>query len=660
MQYCFCTLLLFLAGISLADSTVTVGFDSLQSSVPWKFSLKDTTIVVDPQAALHGPLGLCINNPGITGRYPSSFLNCRTRFQPESWLRFYFRLASWHAPGQGKQSLDFIQLFTVNFSDRIQREQPLHFLVISIAQSSAAAGKSFSCRLRPSAAKEKEEDFAAPLELGKTYCAEIHFRFFHAESVECETFLNGDTVFSVHSLFPFSRDFIQVQTGNSCSPGLEFELHMDDVAISPGRLFAIPPKPVNCITSREDNTIRMGCDPFFSPYQDERQHAVRWRLAARAMPEFPLFDAIETDPAFFNRRRIPFPLDTGLYYWQVAFQNNFDNWGDFSQMQEIRMDRLRQLPINIDEAFFSSADPSRSLQSLVPGEWYSLNLRVVPRKGWANISYFLVQLNHPDYSFGHVANKGGRFSAASNYVLNLSLSTRENHKMLYEKPRENSMDTRRLDQNVTGLYLDGRQDSIIIDTLKGLVRIRFRVLEKALAGTWLLTASVYDNQLNISNIYRKKFQVNPKTVALRGQKGKILLAVVILVLAVILIAGVQALRRRRQRPFTLRTDDPEFRRLLEYLKSHLKEEIIVTKVRSELGFSDHGFRILLKRNNIRSLPKLLNRLRIEKAKQMLLDPRKNISEIGFEVGFTEARYFSKVFKDYVELTPSEYREKFKK
>lgn len=53
---------------------------------------------------------------------------------------------------------------------------------------------------------------------------------------------------------------------------------------------------------------------------------------------------------------------------------------------------------------------------------------------------------------------------------------------------------------------------------------------------------------------------------------------------------------------------------------------------------------------------LINEYRLHKSKQMLLETEMNISEIAYEVGFNDPRYFSRKFKEYFDLTPSQIRE----
>jgi AraC-like DNA-binding protein len=49
------------------------------------------------------------------------------------------------------------------------------------------------------------------------------------------------------------------------------------------------------------------------------------------------------------------------------------------------------------------------------------------------------------------------------------------------------------------------------------------------------------------------------------------------------------------------------------------------------------------------------RLRIERARNLLLNPNLRISEIAFEVGFQSLTHFNRVFKRILGESPTEYR-----
>ena len=58
-----------------------------------------------------------------------------------------------------------------------------------------------------------------------------------------------------------------------------------------------------------------------------------------------------------------------------------------------------------------------------------------------------------------------------------------------------------------------------------------------------------------------------------------------------------------------------------------------------------------------TLNQYITEFRMEKAKQMLADPRYRVADISSAVGYSDGNYFSKSFRKYTGLSPSEFREK---
>jgi transcriptional regulator GlxA family with amidase domain len=52
----------------------------------------------------------------------------------------------------------------------------------------------------------------------------------------------------------------------------------------------------------------------------------------------------------------------------------------------------------------------------------------------------------------------------------------------------------------------------------------------------------------------------------------------------------------------------------------------------------------------------LARLRVERAKQMLQDPNRRVSEVAFEVGFLSLPHFNRSFKRIAGTTPTLWRQ----
>lgn len=58
-----------------------------------------------------------------------------------------------------------------------------------------------------------------------------------------------------------------------------------------------------------------------------------------------------------------------------------------------------------------------------------------------------------------------------------------------------------------------------------------------------------------------------------------------------------------------------------------------------------------------NLSEFIRMIRLKKSGQLLVNTQMNISQIAFEVGFNDLKYFRECFKEYFEVTPSEYKRK---
>lgn len=87
-------------------------------------------------------------------------------------------------------------------------------------------------------------------------------------------------------------------------------------------------------------------------------------------------------------------------------------------------------------------------------------------------------------------------------------------------------------------------------------------------------------------------------------------------------------------------------------------DISTRMVAQQLGLSPARVIQLLKDEYQLTFKQLINKLRITEAKRLLKETDLPIIEIAFNLGFNNASYFNKLFKQYEDMTPSEYREQF--
>lgn len=97
------------------------------------------------------------------------------------------------------------------------------------------------------------------------------------------------------------------------------------------------------------------------------------------------------------------------------------------------------------------------------------------------------------------------------------------------------------------------------------------------------------------------------------------------------------------------------RRANHYLRDHFATVPDMAAVADHVGVSEDYLRHLYKEREGRTLNQTLNRLRIERAKELLRHSRLPLKDIAAQCGFQNDRYFCTRFADTVGLTPGEFR-----
>jgi AraC-like DNA-binding protein/ligand-binding sensor protein len=101
---------------------------------------------------------------------------------------------------------------------------------------------------------------------------------------------------------------------------------------------------------------------------------------------------------------------------------------------------------------------------------------------------------------------------------------------------------------------------------------------------------------------------------------------------------------------------PIIHRAKDYIEKHTADPISLSEVAQALNVSTFYFCKLFKKATGLNFTEYLSRVRIEKAKNLLLNPNLRISEIAYEVGFQSLTHFNRVFLRIVGRSPSAYRD----
>lgn len=92
-----------------------------------------------------------------------------------------------------------------------------------------------------------------------------------------------------------------------------------------------------------------------------------------------------------------------------------------------------------------------------------------------------------------------------------------------------------------------------------------------------------------------------------------------------------------------------------YINQHLSENLRLEDVAEKFFFSPSYFGVVFKEKTGESFTSYLTTARISKAKELLCDISYSVDMVAASVGFNDRRYFTKIFKKEVGVTPKEYR-----
>lgn len=104
------------------------------------------------------------------------------------------------------------------------------------------------------------------------------------------------------------------------------------------------------------------------------------------------------------------------------------------------------------------------------------------------------------------------------------------------------------------------------------------------------------------------------------------------------------------------TSNLTFNEILEYIHRHFQDDIDLKDCADKFHISkSHISRMFKKYMNI-GFTTYKNRLKVQKAKELLKDTDLSIKEVSDEAGFTNLNYFYRVFRNETGITPKDFKE----
>jgi AraC-like DNA-binding protein len=107
-------------------------------------------------------------------------------------------------------------------------------------------------------------------------------------------------------------------------------------------------------------------------------------------------------------------------------------------------------------------------------------------------------------------------------------------------------------------------------------------------------------------------------------------------------------------------EPPFIARAKQFISDNQSEELSLDQVAKVVNMSSCYFCKKFKKSTGLNFTEYINRVRVEKSRNLLLNPNLRVSEIAYEVGFQSLTHFNRMFKRVLGSSPTDYRLQFAK
>jgi len=153
------------------------------------------------------------------------------------------------------------------------------------------------------------------------------------------------------------------------------------------------------------------------------------------------------------------------------------------------------------------------------------------------------------------------------------------------------------------------------------VETDLKKLDEAYFGTRVLSGREHDSVVKLLTIFAEHLSIASNQIVVREQNA----------------------------------EPPIIARAKQFISDHQTDDLSLEKVASAVHTSKFYFCKIFKRETGINFTDYLSRVRLERAKNLLLNPNLRVSEIAYEVGFQSLTHFNRVFKRILGRSPTDYR-----
>jgi len=107
-------------------------------------------------------------------------------------------------------------------------------------------------------------------------------------------------------------------------------------------------------------------------------------------------------------------------------------------------------------------------------------------------------------------------------------------------------------------------------------------------------------------------------------------------------------------------DDEPIKKAQEFIENNFDEKITVEQLASMFALGRRNMERRFKKATSNTVMEYIQRVKIEAAKKNFESSRKNVNEVMYDVGYSDAKAFRNTFKKFTGLSPIDYRNKYNK
>ena len=95
-------------------------------------------------------------------------------------------------------------------------------------------------------------------------------------------------------------------------------------------------------------------------------------------------------------------------------------------------------------------------------------------------------------------------------------------------------------------------------------------------------------------------------------------------------------------------------KMIQYMHQNIDERVTLTELTELVQLSSAYLSRAFKETTGYSVIEFFNKIKIDKAKELMIEGNKKVKEVALTLGFTDEFYFSRIFKRIEGISPSEY------